>query len=439
MTDECEPAAQLAVPPCIVADVGAAASRFGISAEVAPRFILDHVRRAPRVQEPAAHAGALRRPYAYADVAGLSLDADALEACLRAGLERLPRVDGGTPSVLLVEPSQVSSRMRCDLAEVLFERLDIAQAFVSKRAALGAYARGHTTALVLDVGASHSCGAAVVDGWVVPERVLDCGMGGDLLDEVLLARLRSSGGGTSASAGDTTASAAKSLEFARSLKEARCTCDPGAAGSASYVAAVGSGGQSPLCLPDGTPLGAGSVASALREIPDFLFGGDTCLHCRRPGVVVGQQALETYRGLQYLLAGCFREQPDASVTLAAPMLRRLGLTVILTGGGACLAGCARRLRAELQSTGSWSGELARVQVLGNSSSWCEPERVLQPPERAGILPSVSSDATSAVATTEHSCWTGGSIVASLGSFQQLLVTRAEYKERGVNVLADKCP
>lgn len=36
-------------------------------------------------------------------------------------------------------------------------------------------------------------------------------------------------------------------------------------------------------------------------------------------------------------------------------------------------------------------------------------------------------------------WIGGSILASLGSFQQLWMSKQEYEEHGANLIQRKCP
>ena len=40
---------------------------------------------------------------------------------------------------------------------------------------------------------------------------------------------------------------------------------------------------------------------------------------------------------------------------------------------------------------------------------------------------------------KHSAWIGGSILASLGTFQQLWMSKAEFTEHGAAYIAKKCP
>jgi len=78
--------------------------------------------------------------------------------------------------------------------------------------------------------------------------------------------------------------------------------------------------------------------------------------------------------------------------------------VLVAGGSSCFPGIAERLQAELQQRAPPS---MRV-------------RVLAPPER------------------KYSAWIGGSILASLSTFQQMWITKQEYDESGPSVVHRKC-
>jgi len=48
-------------------------------------------------------------------------------------------------------------------------------------------------------------------------------------------------------------------------------------------------------------------------------------------------------------------------------------------------------------------------------------------------------APSFAAERKFSTWIGGSILASLGSFQQMWMSKAEYEEHGRSLVEKKCP
>jgi actin-related protein len=82
--------------------------------------------------------------------------------------------------------------------------------------------------------------------------------------------------------------------------------------------------------------------------------------------------------------------------------RALYANVVLSGGTTMFPGIAERLTQEL--TG-----LAPSKI-----------KVIAPPER------------------KYSVWLGGSILASLSSFQQMLISKAEYDEYGSYIVHRKC-
>ena len=79
--------------------------------------------------------------------------------------------------------------------------------------------------------------------------------------------------------------------------------------------------------------------------------------------------------------------------------------VVLTGGNTMFQGLAERLQKELQALVRWEG-----------ASW----RIIAPPER------------------KHSVWIGGSILASLSTFEQMWIYKEEYDETGPSIVHKKC-
>jgi actin-related protein len=93
------------------------------------------------------------------------------------------------------------------------------------------------------------------------------------------------------------------------------------------------------------------------------------------------------------------------MTLPEPR-RDLCNHILLTGGASCLPGLAQRLK--------WETLAAIPQAF-------KPRLVVpSPAERA------------------NACWVGGSVLASLGTFQQLWVSKEEYLEHGGSIIESKC-
>jgi len=90
--------------------------------------------------------------------------------------------------------------------------------------------------------------------------------------------------------------------------------------------------------------------------------------------------------------------------------RELFNSVILTGGNTLMPGFHERLINELPEVAPQQ-QLTRVKVV----------------------------ATPNTAERKFSVWIGGSILASLGSFQQMWISKAEYEEHGRSIVERKCP
>ena len=86
------------------------------------------------------------------------------------------------------------------------------------------------------------------------------------------------------------------------------------------------------------------------------------------------------------------------------MRRELYENIVLSGGSSMFPGFADRVQKEMEALAPSS---MKVRVIG-------------PPER------------------KHSTWIGGSILASLSSFQHMWISKQEYEESGPSIVHRKC-
>jgi len=99
-------------------------------------------------------------------------------------------------------------------------------------------------------------------------------------------------------------------------------------------------------------------------------------------------------------ARALTELVTAAIAASDPDIRReLYSGIVLSGGCSLFPGLAERLQAEL---------------------------ALAVPQMLSLKVKVLTGTTSA--ERQHASWIGGSILGSLGSFQQLWMSRAEYEE-----------
>lgn len=160
----------------------------------------------------------------------------------------------------------------------------------------------------------------------------------------------------------------------------------------------------PYELPDGTVI---HVGRDRYECPEALFQPST----------VGVEAPGVHQAAFRALAAC-----DVHVR------KELGANIVLSGGTTLLPGFKERLTTELRKAfvADTAAKLelqnlsksARMHALTAKGASGAHVKVAAPPER------------------QFSAWLGGSVLASLSSFQSRWVTKAQYDEVGVDVTAD---
>jgi actin beta/gamma 1 len=133
-------------------------------------------------------------------------------------------------------------------------------------------------------------------------------------------------------------------------------------------------------LPDGQLI---TVGNERFRVPELLFSPAMC----------GSDAC----GVQDMVF-------QAIMACDVDIRKDLFANVVLAGGSSCFLGIAERMQSELSS-------------LAPSTM---KTKVIAPPER------------------KYSSWIGGSIMASLSSFQQMWITKEEYDECGPSIVHRKC-
>ena len=376
--------------------------------------------------------------------------------------------------------------------ECLFEELQVPATFLAKEAVLSCYASGRTSATVIDFGYSGTSVVPVFDGYVEPKGIRR-NPGASLLavDELILQHLdqlyyrkkkqKSMSTVLPLYQVRTGKLRKQSIHTAARLQIA-CDCREESAGASINTAPAGTASTTfhapskPFDLPDGTII---DVPSAERfRAADLLYGNDPTSQQAREarleevkGTIAkyidaatasaenaetGDDSKELAKEAVGILKGRpkrgRRQQPPTATkrrsaaalqracsahlqTLmddqltAAPVAQMvcdaayrcdrdqqavlLG-NVIVGGGGACFGPTEQAVPEQIkesieaiihQHTPAW-----RVKVLTPSVS-----------ERA-VLP-----------------WIGGSILASLGTFHEMWITKEEYEEWGPAIVNRKCP
>ena len=108
------------------------------------------------------------------------------------------------------------------------------------------------------------------------------------------------------------------------------------------------------------------------------------------------------------------------------------LNVVLSGGNTLFPGLAERLQNELQP----------LALLSRTRTAPPLMRAPQPHGAAATTATMQVKVihcpTRAQARRKHSVWIGGSILASMSTFQQAWITKEEYDEAGPSIVHRKC-
>lgn len=329
-----------------------------------------------------------------------------LNDCLQEKFEEHP--------VLLVEPSDNHRSTREKYCEILFEEKQVPALFLAKDAVLNCYANARGTGLVLDCGHGHTKAVPVQDGYALQNCIVKCSLGGNFLDDVMagaVAKLVSDKGskvgaltkthklrpryhfshktladGSSKKIYEAYPKTHESYEefmrrdIARDIRETTCrvsdvTFDVKANLNIPTV---------PYTLPDGTDI---FLSVERFTVPELMFDVSPL---NQTNIIPMQTMVH------------------AAIEKAGFELRRdLLSSIILAGGNSTYSGFQDRLMREVSLL---APQTLRAKVIAPGNS----ERRI-------------------------SAWLGGSILASLGSFHTLWMSKAEYAEHGAGLVERLCP
>lgn len=327
---------------------------------------------------------------------------------------------------------------REQILELLFETFEVPAVFVGRASSLAAFSAGRSTALVCECSGASTSVVPVLDGFILHKATRRSSRGGIWLTERLEQVLaRSAGdivvrpryatrrggrvcGTVGVDAADVFAGTHPSyeryykLDVVREMKEevcalARLKLDK------REIAALIPPGQA-YELPDGTRV---EVTPDMFSLPEFLLEpqvDDASLPQPPAGASAEPPAVPGAEEVQDMGAAIdavashvpLPKMLHDALSNCDPDIRKDMLqNILLTGGGSLFSGLPERLHRELSA----------------------------------LLPTAMKPRIIAASPVERrfSTWIGGSILASLGSFQQLWLSRAEFLEGGASLAEQRFP
>ncbi|KAG9408101.1 hypothetical protein AC1031_021336 [Aphanomyces cochlioides] len=281
--------------------------------------------------------------------------------------------------------------------ELMFEKFNVPACYVAKDAMLNAFSFGKSTALVCDIGASSTRVVPVVEGYCLKGSSSRCTVGGEALtaqlSSILLEKLKidiqpgvrkyADGASKPLTSVSSEYRNFRIMEIVRDMKESLCSM-PETTLQEDLAESVA---PETYELPDGQVV---TLTAERFKVPEKLF---------HPDVIAADSTT-----VDSASKGLHRMVYNAVQASDADVRKDLLYNMILCGGGSGLSGLTERLHWEVSQmvpSATYKVRLAQVSAI----------------ER------------------KFSAWIGGSILASLGSFQQLWVSKREYDEHGAEAMA----
>ncbi|ORY03885.1 Actin/actin-like protein [Basidiobolus meristosporus CBS 931.73] len=341
---------------------------------------------------------------------GLVEDWEVLEEIWNhAFLDRL-RVNPEEHPLLVTEASWNTREIREKIAELAFEKYNFPAFFICKNAVLSAFASGKPTALVLDSGGGMTSAVPVYDGYVLKKGILKQNIGGEFISDQILHDFKANKGveinphylinkKSPVEAGEPAQVELKNrpntnpnyhyqmqMRAINEYKESVCQVFENIYDENT----VGTRPLKSFEFPDGYNNQFGTERFAL---PEIMF---------QPPRFIVKQSLFDINECQGVSQLIYNSISNCDVDVRPHLFNN----IVLSGGNTLYPGFSDRVNFELYNLAPASK--IKIHAAGNSV------------ER------------------KYSNWIGGSILASLGTFHQLWVSKKEYEESGGSIIEKKC-
>lgn len=342
---------------------------------------------------------------------GLVTDWDVYEKIWEYSFKNWLHVKPEEHPVMISEAAWNTSELRAKLIEMAFEKFNSPAFYVCKTPVMSAFGAGKHTGLVIDAGGEMTSACAVYEGYCLTKSICKQAVGGELISEQILEKLKQDYDYDLTPIFDV-----KKKAPVETLQKPDITCFGREGTTDSFqhemrlravqefketvcefverpynAGLVGSKPQMPFEFPDGFNISVGDMRYAL---PEILFNPNQFM-VKRPKRLENVQLLGLHEMAVKSIMG-------SDVDLRPQLLSN----VVLSGGSSLFPMYFDRLAMMMQDSCPGS----RIKFFSLNS---KTER-------------------------KSTAWVGGSILASLGTFHQLWISRAEYDEHGASIVDKKC-
>jgi actin-related protein len=342
---------------------------------------------------------------------GMVEDWDLFEKFMDHFYSRHVKSESELHPLLMSEPAWNVRAKREKLTEIIFEKYNSPAFFLCKNAVLSAFANGRSTGLVLDSGATHTTAVPVYDGYVLQQAIVKSPLAGDFV----------------------------SMECRKLMEEFKIDVVP------------------PYMIAEKEPVIEGMPAKWKRKenlpeihrsyhnqmvkelMQDFAA---SVLQVSDSAYEDGDETIANMPTVAYEMPNGYNQHFSAERFRIPECLFNPALIKELQSGNTMLSMghvvttsvgmCDIDIRPSLYNS---------VMVVGGNSllnGFCDRLNI---DLSSKIPPSMKLKLISSTVNAERrfSSWIGGSILASLGSFQQMWISKQEYEEGGKSCVEKKCP
>ncbi|TKA67587.1 hypothetical protein B0A55_08708 [Friedmanniomyces simplex] len=319
--------------------------------------------------------------------------------------------------LLMSEPGWNTTKARERTIEIAMEEWGVPAFFLAKNGQLAAYGNGKATALVVDVGHQNTSVTAIWEGMVLRKSLMHSPLAGSFLNDqirMMFASMQPSvpltphymvkskapvdagvpSAATYMNYADPPKESYRNLEEDRvltSFKESVVQAWSGPGRLDSNLEAVKLSPPRPFEMPDGWNQVFG--AERYRVAEAYFDTKSAYTDAAHPAPPNSDDSIPSL---------VHRALNNCDVDTRAALLGN----VILTGAGSLIEKLPERLQGDLQ--------------------------VMYPNPRVRVLANASS------VERKYGAWIGGSVLASLGTFHQMWISREEYKEYGPSLVEKRC-
>uniref|UniRef100_A0A224YQK8 Actin-like protein 6B n=1 Tax=Rhipicephalus zambeziensis TaxID=60191 RepID=A0A224YQK8_9ACAR len=339
---------------------------------------------------------------------GMVEDWDLFEKVLDYTYSRHVKSEPHLHPVLMSEASWNARTKREKLTEIMFEKYSVPAFFLVKNAVLAAFANGRSTGIVVDSGASQTSAVPVHDGYVLTQAVVKSPLAGDFV----------------------------TMQCKQFLEEQGVDIVP------TYMLAGKEAvkeGETPKWtkknnLPEVTKSWHNYMVkeviqdfqSSVLQVLDSPYDKETVENMPTVHYEFPNGYNQDFGSERFLIPESLF---DPSTIKSAPGQTMMGVAqVVTTSVGMCDIDIRPSLYGSVTITGGNTLLQGFTERLNRDLSAKTP-----PSMRLKII------STNGTAERRFGAWIGGSILASLGTFQQMWISKQEYDEGGKSQVERKCP